>query len=276
VRIHWSGEVAPGPQMYPAYRFKDASGHWRFPDDGHQNYRLPKDLDDLIDVVGRHQRPVHAIGAAGVIHGKARIDQAKAFIRDRIGERVPIRFTWDRTGLQTFPLLKAGVDWSPEAIFGRSGRITVDAKGAKLPVTAAGFAYRLEGNDLLVTADGRLQGFTGWLGQTPSQDAISAQPAGVDPMTVLTILSVIRDVWNLLHPTADLEIGGSVSATVLLDGDVLTVTFKDAPKLRITVLWQWLLGVDTVTVTADQGTIDFVNQPGVMFPIKRRTFSLVD
>ena len=54
-------------------------------------------------------------------------------------------------------------------------------------------------------------------------------------MTVLTILGIVRTVFQILNPQADLTLGGNVTATATLTGDTLGIDFQDMPGVR----WQW-------------------------------------
>lgn len=273
VKLTWSKDQPPDgiPALRPVTVWKSPQGRL--------TYRVgSSSLADLIrcyetDVLPlRNRRPSEAVGAAP-LRIRSRIVDGLGKFRQYAGESASIK--WDRTGKQSFDLLHAGTDWSAGALFGQSGRMEVSAPGSTLLVKQAGFSYRVQGDDIAIDADPiLLTGLAKRLG--PQTSAVGAEPAGVDPMTVLTILQVIRGIWLAMHPTCDLELGGNVACDMTLAGDVLTVKFSECPRLRITAYWQWLLGVDTVIVSPDKVRVEFVNQPGVMFPIRSREWSIID
>lgn len=212
------------------------------------------------------------IAAAAPLKLRSQITDALGKFRQYAGDQASLK--WDRTGKQSFSLLQANTDWSAEALFGQSGRIEMSAPGSPLMVKDAGFAYRVIGEDISIDLDPiLLAGMAKRLNPRPSVGA-SVEPVGIEPMTVLTILQVIRGLYLLLHPSVDLELGGNVACDLTLVGEVLTVKFSQCPRIRITAYWQWLLGVDTVIVSPSKIHVDFANTPGVMFPIRSREWSV--
>jgi hypothetical protein len=242
---------------------------WTSPQ-GVTTYRVGvSSLADLIRCYESDTTPQHAIGAAPLRVRGLIVDGIGKF-RQYAGESATVK--WDRTGKQSFDLLHAGTDWSAESLFGLSGRMEVSAPTSPLLVKQAGFGYRVQGDDIAIDLDPIV---LSGLAKRPS-GAVGAEPAGFDPLTVLTILQVIRGIWLALHPTCDLELGGNVACVATLTGDVVTVKFSEGPRLRITAYWQWLLGVDTVIVSPDKIRVEFVNQPGVMFPIRSREWMVTE
>lgn len=219
------------------------------------------------DVVG-------ASGAAGVIHARDEITAALDWIRSHVGEGVPVSFAWDRTGQQSFALLKRGEDWSALAILGRSGRISLSAPGAvNLPVDHLGFGYRVDGDDIVIDAEAVT--FNGLAARfNPSSEASMSEspstPATFGPATILTVFSVLRGVYSLLNPQADLKLGGNVSAVATLTGDVLSVKFNQAPSIRLVALFTFQLGVERVDISAETVRVLFT---GSRF-IRERTFKV--
>ncbi len=268
--IEWSDEVAPGDQVYPAVRFQRESGAWVQMPRGED----PGDCAAIIKWMRFNNAPTssQAIGAPFKARGK--IQEVFSLIRSRVGESVPIAARWDRTGAQSFPLLKAGTDWSAEAIFGRSGRMDLTAKGSTLlPITELGFGYRVDGADLILDADAiRFPGLA---------DRISPRKAGaigaVEPIgfiSPLSLLSVIVVIYDIMHPSCDIELGGSISLEAVLVSDILTIKFSQCPRIRLTAYWQWLLGVEKVVITPAKIHVEFTNEKGVMLPIRSRDFEV--
>lgn len=256
--------------VFPFVTFNDNSGLLR--------YNLTaRTSDEVYDSIQRTlspapdttSQPVSSppVGVGGVLHAREQIQSAIDWFRWRVGEGKPVTFRWDRTGQTSFPLLKAGTDWSPLALFGRSGRVELSTKDpVNLPVDSLGFGYVIDGQDLLIDVD-----------QTRFKRLLSAierddtpKPNGVGPATVLTVLSVIRSVYMLLHPQCDVQIGANVSAVATLVGDCLTIKFDQAPQLRIVTLFTMVLSVDRVEITAERVRLVFSGSRW----IKERSFEV--
>ena len=178
---------------------------------------------------------------------------------------------WDRSGAQTFPLLAKG-DWSAVAVFGKYGHMNMSAIGAvKLPVQSLGFGYRVDGDDITIDADPvTLKGLGATLNPTSQQSLQVGAPSEIGPGTVLTIVSVIRGVWSLLNPTADLQLGGNVSATAVLAGETLTVDFHQCPSIKLVALFTFQLRVERVELTETSLRVLF----GGSRLVKERTFTV--
>lgn len=256
--------------MLPYFQWTDSTGKARC----HEGLTT---LNNLVAVIERNNPPSLTVGgkqsvtSAGVIHGRERIIAALDFIRSRVGEGVPMRFEWDRTGAQALPLLH-GAAWTPLAIYGKSGEFRLSATGAiNLPVADASLGYR-------ITTDGklRLRGETeidasvlDWTkGDVAS--AGGSKAVGVDPMTILTVVSVLNGIWQALHPTADLTLGGNVSCEAVLHGDNLAIRFSQAPSVRVVAWFTFNLGVESVDVSAERVRVGFSGSRWV----KERTFEV--
>ena len=212
-------------------------------------------------------------GPAGSIHASSEISQAMQFFREHIGENVKASLSWDRTGAQKFPLLAKG-DWSTVALFGRSGRFELSAVGAKsLPVDSAAISYRVIGDDIQITLDPvLLKGLALRLGPVNGQQSAmsSPVPSTISPATILRILQVARGIWSLLHPTCDLQLGGNVSATAILSGDMLTIDFQKCPSIKLVALFTFQLSVKRVEITERNVHVEF----GGSRMIKSRDFKV--
>jgi hypothetical protein len=229
------------------------------------------------DVIQRNDPPVSqsrvaSAGPAGSIHAGGKIRESLAWWRQNIGEGVKASAQWDRTGGQTFPLLAKG-DWSALALCGRYGHVQLSAKGAVgLPVQSLGFGYGVDGDDIWI--DGDKLTFVGLARSlNPNKTTtIQATPSQFGPGTILTIVSVVRGVWSLLHPTCDLQLGGNVSATAVLNGDMLAIDFQQCPSIKLVALFTFQLEVKRLEITEQSVRVVF---GGSRF-VKERTFKIVD
>jgi len=244
-------------EFYPTTTWNDASGTLRY-------VQGEKSLDQLAVLIARNNPPtvgsnaVASKAVGGTIHGRERIIAALDFIRSRVGEGVPMRFEWDRTGAQALPLLH-GAAWTPLAIYGKSGEFRLSATGAiNLPVADASLGYRF-------TTDGklRLRGETeidasvlDWTNGDVAS-ACGNKAVGVDPMTILTVVSVLNGIWQALHPTADLTLGGNIACEAVLNGDNLAVKFSQAPSVRVVAWFTFNLGIESVDVSAERVRVGF-------------------
>lgn len=219
----------------------------------------------------------NAKGVVGNLQAKSHILKAQDWIRTNIGENNQMEFDWDRTGAQTFPLLKGG-DWSAVRLFGKSGHIRLSVKGnTKLPTDSIGIRYEVDGHDMTfgidpITFPGLADKITpNSNSQLASTSFSSQEKVGfIDPLTLWTVFSVLKNIWSLLHPTADLTLGGNIAATGVLKGDMLAIDFSEMPQLKIVILFSFNLGVRRVEITPSSVRLLF---NGSMF-IKERTFNV--
>ena len=158
------------------------------------------------------------------------------------------------------------------AVFGKFGHVQMSANGAaKLPIQSLGFGYKVDGDDITIDADPvTLKGLGATLNPTIKHSLQVGAPSEIGPGTVLTIVSVIRGVWSLLNPTADLQLGGNVSATAVLTGDTLAVDFQQCPSIKLVALFTFQLRVERVEITETSLRVLF----GGSRLVKERTFAV--
>jgi hypothetical protein len=233
--------VKNGPDSYPAIRWKDSKGVERYPS-RNGLYYAPDTLDELLQVIERNNTPPAASPAASKVagfgwgtiklHGRSHVVAAIDFFRKTFGES-PTTLAWKRNGIQTVPL-RAKQTVTMLQLLGTDGRVVISAPGSKIPLKEGELSYRhLGGNKWKLGAETVID-----LAEDGTVKAGSGQKVG-EITTVLTIIGAMRSVWSLLHPVADLIIGGDVSATFTLTGDMLAVDFRDMPGVRLT----WIINV---------------------------------
>lgn len=262
VRLLWSRDPVPerGEAIYPAIRFNGVDGY-SMPTKGGR-YFIPATLGELEAILEKHsgeatQASAVVSGSAGAIHGKDHVRGIFAWWRANIGEGVKAEMRWDRSGAQSFPLL-AKADWSPVAVFGKYGHMDLSAKGAVgLPVDAIGFGYRVDGDDITIDADPLTLKGLGQAFNPAAKQSLTTGPSQIGPGAVLTIVSVVRGLWSLLNPSADLQLGGNVSATAALTGDTLAIDFQQCPSICIKALFTFTLGVKRVVITESNIHVEF-------------------
>ena len=231
-------------------------------------------LDELIEKASKPEndppntRGYSATGFAGTIKAKPQITQAFAYWREHIGTTKPdgtpvkVRVIFRRTGGQTFPLIHAKPkQWSFKNIFGELGEFVFEAPGSKLPVNPIRLGYRRDGDDIALIGEIKVKPVQfGLPGDTiHASGAVYGEPAGFGPLTILTIVSLVRDIVAILNPTCDLTLGGQLSATVYLDEsrNCLQIDFEDAPQIKLVMLWQFDLGIRQLIITPDKLHVEF-------------------
>ena len=206
-----------------------------------------------------------SVGSAGVIRGGRLIGVALDWWQKNIGEGVKVSGSWARNGGQTLPLRRLG-RWESTEIYGTHGEFEIQADGSRLPVQSAVLGYKLINGRLRLNAETELDAAILNIGNTP-QSVASAQPVGVSPMLILSVLST---VWQLLHPQADLQLPGHVACEAVMTGGVVTVTFSSMPSVRIVMLFTFQLGVQSVVISRESVVIKFSGSRW----IRERTFEV--
>jgi hypothetical protein len=204
-------------------------------------------------------------GPAGAIRGKQQIKDMLSWWRTNIGEGVKATARWDRTGAQTFPLLAKG-NWSVGALCGKYGHAELSAKGSRLPIDSIGFGYKVNGNDLTFDIDP----LTISVLRLNQPASIQSGPSEFGPGTLLTVVTVMRGIYSLLNPTCDLQLGGTVSATAVLNGDMLAVDFESCPSVKLVALFTFQLAVKRLEIKGDSVRVLFTGSRLV----KERTFAV--
>jgi hypothetical protein len=225
---------------------------------------LSAELRSAWESAGPSQTVAQA-GPAGAIQGRKQIHDMLTWWRANIGERVKATARWDRTGAQSFPLLAKG-DWSIGALCGKYGHVEAAAKGSKYPIDAIGFGYRVAGDDVTVDLDPvTIKGL-----KLSKSDTMQSGPSEFGPGTLLTVLTVVRGIYSLLHPTCDLQLGGTVSATGVLNGDTLAIDFENCPSIKLVALFTFQLAVKRLEIKKDSVRVLFTGSRLV----KERTFAV--
>lgn len=259
-------------ELIPVTAWRDARGTLRY----HVGYITTAEIWQKIQRNNPPKREplpnVAASGPAGAIYASGQIRQVLDYFRQYVGEGVKAEIGWDRTGATSFPLLSKG-DYSTLALFGAFGRFRLSAKGAvNLPIESAGFSYSVDGEDISIDPDKiTLKGLARQLNPTIRQNqTVGAGPSQFGPLTLLSVFSIISDVWNLLHPTADIILGGNVSASAILNGDELTIDFSQCPRIKAVWLFTFDLAVKRVEISTSKVFVEFT---GSRF-IQSRTFEV--
>ena len=219
-------------------------------------------------------RPAPKNRSFGTLHARHQVQEWIAWHKSHIADSIPrsdakqavaIELTWLRTGGQTFALLHMKKEqWTARNIYGALGEFRLTAHGAKNPLAGIDegrIGYRVEKDrdgmwrfkltgEVDIAAD-RL-GLPGDVDPVVSASAREA-PAGFGPAAILTVITLLNDVWSLLHPTCDLQLGGSMACKASLfeeaGGEVLVIDFSDAPMIKFSALFHFNLTVKQLEVS---------------------------
>lgn len=195
------------------------------------------------------------------------VNDGLLFWQEKIGEGNTATIEWDRTGAQTKSLLSISKIQLVELI-GELGAVRLLAPGSKLPVQDLEVGYRSLG--------GGVWRLTGSADVTFNEgDTLPLTSGGkvsfADPMTILTLVSAGRTIWELLHPKADITLPSRMAAEVVLTGSMLTVNFKRGPMIHASwLVLNFDLGVQKVEITSQSVRVVFTGSRW----IKERTFKV--
>lgn len=225
---------------------------------------LSAELRSAWESAGPSQNVAQA-GSAGAIKGRKQIQDVLNWWKANIGGGVKATARWDRTGAQSFPLLANG-NWSIGALCGKYGHVEASAKGSNFPIDAIGFGYRVAGDDVTVDLDPvTIKGL-----KLSQSDVMQSGPSEFGPGTLLTVLTVVRGIYSLLHPSCDLQLGGNVSASGVLTGDMLAIDFEACPSIKLVALFTFQLAVKRLEIKAESVRVMF-NGSSI---VKERTFAV--
>ncbi len=271
--IKWVESKPPAgiAETYPTICWNDADGVLRY-------VAGVRTIEQIIALIERNNPPTAVTGNAseaqvagaavgGSIRGGALIRSALDWWQANIGEGVKVSGSWSRNGGQLLPLARLG-RWTAREIYGTHGEFEINANGSKLPVQSAIMGYKLVGDRVRLTAQTELDAAILGIDADP-QTVASAQPVGVSPMLILSVLST---VWQLLHPQADLSLPGRITCDAVMSSGVLNVTFNERPSVRIVMLFTFQLGVQSVAINRDRVVVAFSGSRW----IRERTFEIKD
>jgi hypothetical protein len=215
--------------------------------------------------------------AATISGGKGVIQSALAKWRDNIGVGNKVTGTWSKSGSQNFDILQLvrGVPWSARDIYGERGSFSFSAPTTNLIVKESSLDYRLVGDQVRFDVEFWIEASRLGITDVP-QSVESAQPVGFSP---LMILSGLATLWQLAHPEASVILPGTISVEgVMTDDGTLRVSFPKgkAPSVRVHLLWEWMLGVQAVTVSEEKVRLEFVPQPRSWIKIPGWTFTVME
>lgn len=207
----------------------------------------------------------------GYFVGSNKIESAMALLRHYFPDGSRVNVGWQRVGAK--PALLVSGSHELVDIIGTSGRIDITTEGANnLPMSKFGFAYRFNAGKLAIKLD-EIEF------EIPGNATVSSSgEVGNPAMIAYTIMSTIKTIYDVFHPTIDLYLGEEISLTATM-GDVVLIQFdRNPPAVR--AHWAFFMGLLRVeysraltglTIGADAIGFEFHRSRiyrDVKFPIK--------
>ena len=207
----------------------------------------------------------------GYFVGSSKIESAMALLRNYFPHGSRVNVGWQRVGGKSALLVSGSHELGD--IIGTSGRIDITTHGANnLPLSKFGFAYRLNAGKIAIKLD-EIEF------EIPDNGTVSsAGEVGNPAMIAYTILSSIKTIYDVFHPTIDLYLGEEISLTATM-GEVVSIQFdRNPPAVR--AHWAFFMGLLRVeysrpltglTISSDSIGFEFHKSRiyrDVTFPIK--------
>ena len=192
-------------------------------------------LDSLRQAIAdKASEAITEVQPEGHFVGANKIDSAMTLLRHYFPNGSRVNVGWQRVGGK--PALLVSGSHELVEIIGTSGRVDITTHGANnLPMSKFGFAYRLNAEKLAIKLD-EIEF------EIPSSGTVSsAGEVGNPAMIAYTILSSIKTIYDVFHPTIDFYLGEEISLTATM-GDVVSIQFdRNPPAVR--AHWAFFMGL---------------------------------
>ena len=229
-------------------------------------------LDSLqAAIADKASEAITEVQPEGHFVGSNKIKSAMALLRHYFPHGSRVNVGWQRVGAKSALLVSGSHEMVD--IVGTSGRIDINTHGANnLPMNKFGFAYRFNAGKIAIKLD-EIEF------EIPSSGTVSsAGEVGNPALIAYTILSSIKTIYDVFHPTIDLYLGEEISLTATM-GEVVSIQFdRNPPAVR--AHWAFFMGLLRVeysrpltglTISSDSIGFEFHQSRiyrNVKFPIK--------
>ena len=226
-----------------------------------------------------------AMGAeapVGTINVGDYVDQLFGWYNTYLPNNTVAKMDWTRSGDQSFNVLGGKKEaLTLERLLGKTGSFKFVliypesmSDSEKLQIRELEFFYNVNGDDINFT----IEEFTvhGIVKQINNQLVLKSsteQPKGfIGFMTLYTIVSTARTIWIILHPVADICLGGSLQLSTYLDqqSQQIVIDFQAPPTVKILSLMTFNLAIKQVVISHMKIVTKFT---GTMFA-KQYTFNI--
>jgi hypothetical protein len=219
---------------------------------------IPMSNEPMAFGARRNRQPTEqAVGS--LVMGKY-VDDLFNYYRKYLPVGTVGKVTWVRSGTTNFNVLGGEkTKITLETVCGRTGLFEIGIKypasvdeESKLPVRDLKFGYTLTGDDAEFTLGPvKVYGLVKKVDNSIIEAERPAEAVGVS--TLFTILTVVKSVYVLLNPVADIVVGNTVSmSTEMPDADHIVFDFVDMPSIRFVSLMTFNLGIRQVEITVDK------------------------
>ena len=192
-------------------------------------------LDSLRKAIAdKASEAITEIEPEGHFVGASKIESAMALLRHYFPNGSKINVGWQRVGAKSALLVSGSHELVD--IIGTSGRIDITTDGAiNLPISKFGFAYRFNAGKIAIKLDEVEFEIPG------SGTVSSSGEVGNPALIAYTILSSIKTIYDVFHPTIDLYLSEEISLTATM-GDVVSIQFdRNPPAVR--AHWAFFMGL---------------------------------
>ena len=185
-------------------------------------------------IADKASEAITEIEPEGHFVGVNKIESAMALLRHYFPNGSRVNVGWQRVGAKSALLVSGSHELVD--IVGTSGRIDIRTEGAiNLPMSKFGFAYRFNAGKIAIKLDEIEIEIPG------SGTVSSAGEVGNPALIAYTILSSIKTIYDVFHPTIDLYLGEEISLTATM-GDVVSIQFdRNPPDVR--AHWAFFMGL---------------------------------
>lgn len=262
IELVWLTDALEEEATYPAIRFQDNNGGWKMPCDRRGNYRIPRSLGELCDIIdavnGKFERPaIEATGKSAAIQASAQIQQGIDQWAKFVGRGNPVRLSFSGNHIDTLSLLSQKYDMMD--IVGTEGRIEIDVpQSTAVPTKDLAFNYQIVGTGMRFDADPFvIPDFKKYLEQ-PNQRAYGDGYGVIgidDALLWWSIYSMCKDVVAILSPSVDMQLPPQISCTVTLVDDTFHLVFDKGHTIGIKATWLFSIRLQVQEVTVNTRNI---------------------
>lgn len=212
----------------------------------------------------QQQQPVGSVECA------QQIDQLYGWFDDYLKNGATGRALLHRSGARTFNLYGGkATDLKLETLLGKTGGLELSIvypdgtpENIKLPVRELKFGFMFDEDDIIFTVDsvrviGLVKMVDGKIASLQMKDGEQAK-GFIGILTLLSILSYIHTIYVLLHPVADIELGGEIAVSAQrVDNDNVVINFEKGkqPFVKIRSLMTFNLGINQILINKAAKTI---------------------
>lgn len=219
---------------------------------------------------GRWRRQQQEEQPVGSVQCAQQIDMLFGWFEDHLKNHATGRALLHRSGARTFNLYGGkATDLKLETLLGKTGglELAIDypadtPEEMKLCIRELKFGFMFDGDDVVFTIDsvrviGMVRMVDGKIATLQLKDGEQAK-GFIGVLTLLSILSWVHTIYVVLHPIADMELGGEIGVSAQrTDDDNIVINFDKGkqPFVKIRSLMTFNLGINQILINKAAKTI---------------------